>query len=188
MVNPEYYSNCSRIACISQPPAEALKYVRRWQLHVGFPENIIESDIVPWPIIKKHNAYKSLLYAMDEACAVLRQCYQVHELHIKMRIEEDTLGSTALLLTPLLKLRDIRYTVLNIASGESMDGWYLKGGYCNYMSCTMALPEGMATPEYDGDEDESNNEEETTEGIFEFYDRDNLSDGSYDNYEALTGF
>jgi hypothetical protein len=161
------------------PPKHRLKYARNWELRIAPETGILESDIA---------GYMNLLDAVAEVCKFLSQCQQIHQLRVKIKIDEPEPFGTELLLGPILKLRNIRQTYFDVsstieASERDWQAWHLKRSYGCYMSRVMALPEGTDAGGYTNvDEDEN---EKKTRGIFEYVEVDSEDDSSTYSWDSV---
>jgi hypothetical protein len=92
---------------------------------------------------------------MSEACKFLSNCYQVHQLSVRIKFSENCPRLTSeTVFGPISKLRNIRNTDFEVTFRSTMENlwvkkaWQLKQSYGSYLSRTIALPEGTTAGEY----------------------------------------
>lgn len=156
------------------PPLQMLRHVQIWGIDIRASSSsvVVGRNATTHPIYfgPEHPTFKPLSVAIEEGCAILRQCHHVHKLAIYLESNEHTSSSLEFLMKPIARLRSVKeiHVFATSYTGPDYINWQLKAGYGRYLARIMALSEAAETPDYVRDDED---EVEETPGIFKIHSR-----------------
>lgn len=151
-------------------PFDMVPHMQHIHLAIGGFAGLSEQDIVG-PMYQsisgpERPTYVTLLKIVEDVCALLKSCHQIHMMRISIRSIEEQPGSIEKVMDPIRKLRRIKHsqTVVWSMQDDRWVDWNLRSSYGRYLDKILALPEGVKAPKYVGDEKDP---DQTEDNIFD---------------------